>query len=470
MDNWHFPLIAHKAGVRTFDLSSGMNYVSMKDQVVRGTTLVNCLIKCKIFDTKFSGHNLVVVGAGAAGVAAACHAAGHGLRVLVLERASGRFPMQKQCTSRRVSFSMYDWPEAHASSGIFPSLQDLPVKSANTMFFACEVTEKHPIVARDLVTAWDKRIEANPFPLAPIQWEFNAEVIPPRLSHRVLLEDDPSRQHRDLEYWKAARKHSARAQIVIFATGIGIERSVPDTRTAGATYQTPPFWSDMDNPPWENAKDFSSRNLVISGGGDGAIQDFLKVVLRNKADNLLPLARKCRLGAKDRARIISAERHIARQLLWDTSAKQAHAALQAVYDEIVETLLRRDGDPLNIASHMHICPRIVWISDSVSDDAKTMSFSKSYPLNRFLATLVLAVLAKSPKVQLVEGTLNSVDRDAYNTYRCTTGAGTTYLSDFPPLLRHGVERNTGLGKNAGYFGLRQALAGAPLPFKPSDNP
>lgn len=200
MDNWHFPLIAHKAGVRTFDLSSGMNYVSMKDQVVRATALVNCLVQCKVFAGNKTPYDVVVVGAGAAGVAAACHAAGHGLNVLVLESAMERFPLQKQCTSRHVSFTMYDWPEAHASTGIFPSLGDLPVKSTGNMFFPCQVTDKNPVIARELVKAWDKRIDDHVFSKGGITWTFGAVVQQPRATSGVFLLDKVGRKTVDIVY------------------------------------------------------------------------------------------------------------------------------------------------------------------------------------------------------------------------------------------------------------------------------
>lgn len=470
MGNWHFPLIAHKAGVRTFDLSSGMNYVSMKDQVVRATTLVNCLIKSNVFSGPRAAYDLVVVGAGAAGVAAACHAAGHGLHVLVLESAKERFHLQKQCTSRHVSFSMYDWPEAHASAGIFPSLDDLPVKSTAGLFFPCEVTQKDPVVAQELVRAWDKRIDTHVFEPGAIVWKFGAVAEAPPAAGNVLLIDESTQKTRTIKYRQDVSDHTVTTRIIIFATGIGIERSVPGSSDLAQPYHPPPFWSDLTNPPWESGKDVSDKTVVISGAGDGAIQDFLKVIYRERAKDLLLLANECKLKPQQLSRIVSAERHVGRQLLWDTSAQEAHSALQIVYDEIAKTLLRRKQLPIDLDSLLATCPKIVWVANTTDISKKHITFSKSYPLNRFLATLTLAMLHASPKLELVAGEIASVDACADGSYSCTMNGGRIIRSNFLPLLRHGVEKSLGLGKNKGYFGLRTALAGAPLPFKPSDFP
>lgn len=90
------PLIAHKAGVRLYNLSAGLNYVSIKDQTVRACALIDSIKAAGwlgrstpiVDDT----YDLLVVGAGAAGVTAAWRAASYGLNVLVVEAADSPFP------------------------------------------------------------------------------------------------------------------------------------------------------------------------------------------------------------------------------------------------------------------------------------------------------------------------------------------------------------------------------------------
>ena len=380
-----------------------------------------------------------------------------------------RFPLQKQCTSRHVSFTMYDWPEAHASTGIFPSLGDLPVKSTGNMFFPCQVTDKNPVIARELVKAWDKRIDDHVFSKGGITWTFGAVVQQPRATSGVFLLDKVGRKTVDIVYKMGSAKKTITTKIIIFATGIGVERSVQGGKTSAAPYLPPPFWSDLPNPPWENEKDFSNETVVLSGAGDGAIQDFLKVVFREQAKDLLLLVKKCGLTPKQLASIVSAERHVSRQLLWETSGSEAHAALQAVYDEIVEKLLKRPKSPIDLAPMLEICPKIVWVASTADTTRKRIVFSKCYALNRFLATLTLAMLRDSPKLKLIAGKVTQVDVAPDASYVCETSAG-LICSIFPPLLRHGVDKSYGLGNNSGYFSLRMALAGAPLPFKPSNFP
>ena len=469
--NWYFPLLAHKAGVRTFDVSSGMNYVSVKDQVVRATVLVNSLLQCKLFDGERKQYDVVVIGAGVAGVAAASHAAGHGLKVLVLEGADERFPLQKKCTSRHVSFSMYDWPEAHAAKGVFPSLGDMPVKSEAGFFFPCSVLSEHPVPASELVTGWDREIEGYKYPSGSIRWEFGVKVTPPSYRGNALLVDDRDADAVTIHFRHTnGRDTYAVAKVLIFATGIGTERTVPNTEKPGSPYQPPSFWSDLDDAPWQEDVDLSERTAFLSGNGDGAIQDFLKIVYRKAAINLLALVEACKLSLGQMARIVSAERHVARQLMWNTPVTEAYAALQVVFDEIVAEVLAAHKDPLDVGIAEQTCPKIVWVAETAEPAKQRIVFSKTYALNRFLATLTLAKLRDSPKLRLVAGQTNSVHKDEKGVHRCKTSSGTEYRSDFAPLLRHGVDKNTGLGSSADYFGLRSALAGAPLPFKPSDFP
>jgi hypothetical protein len=487
-DNWHFPLLAHKAGVRTFDLSSGMNYISMKDQVVRATTLVNCLHTCGLFTkgTKADFH-LTVVGAGVAGVSAACHAAALGWKVLVLEQGDTRFSLQKQCESRYVSFSMYDWPEAHASVGKFPELDDLPVKSAPGPSIVCKVDHDKPVLAKTLVEAWDQQIDTEDD--KRITWKFKTKVIPPGRSNGLSLSSDQhivpyvEVKYQNVNNRTNPAQYLKTTQIIIFATGIGVETTVQNIDPKEHAYGPPAFWTDFPRPPWEPGIDHSDKELVIAGAGDGAIQDVLKVIYQDRSDNLLNLAARCGLKKSELARILSAERHVMRQLIWNTPKAEAFSGLQQVIDEIVAELLQRkknkapgkSGDFLNAQALLPRIPKIHWIASSVSDDKKRIVFSKCYALNRFLATLTLALLENDimpggAKLNLVQGKIQRVGKQN-GRYVCQLDDGKTeFGSDFPPLIRLGIEKGPGLGNNADYLSLRKALASVPLPFKPSNSP
>jgi hypothetical protein len=470
--NWYFPLIAHKAGVRTFDLSSGMGYVSMKDQVVRATALVNCLIRCDIFKKCNGDYDVVVVGAGVAGVSAACYAAGHKLKVLVLESAEQLFPLQRDCHTRYVSFSMYDWPEAHANEGVFPHLNNLPVKSKAGTFLPCKVDVNAPATAASLVEKWTTNVGKITKRFASkLEWVYSATVQPPtgvgRFTLRVNGSDPVS-----VKYKKDGITSVVETKVLIFATGIGLEQKVPDSKPKNAPHGPPDFWSDMESPPWEDIE-HTGKRVVIAGAGDGAIQDFLLVVFRERAANLLALVGECGLSAEQRARIVSAERHVMRLLMWNTPSKEAFGALQTVIDSIVDEVLVHTPDPIGVLDSIQKSPYIDWIASDSMPIKKQIVFSKCYSLNRFLATLTLRVLKNkaSSRIRVFKNRLNSVHASGKQFICCLDGKKKIQLtSDYRPLIRLGIDRKASLSKSESYSKLRMAMASVPLPFKPADFP
>lgn len=92
-----FPLIAHKVGLRLYNLSAGLSYVSIKDQVVRACSLIDSLngagmLKSTSSDT--GAFDVLVIGAGAAGVTAGWRAASLGMRVCMVEKSGAPFSAQ----------------------------------------------------------------------------------------------------------------------------------------------------------------------------------------------------------------------------------------------------------------------------------------------------------------------------------------------------------------------------------------
>jgi hypothetical protein len=96
-------------------------------------------------------------------------------------------------------------------------------------------------------------------------------------------------------------------------------------------------------------------------------------------------------------------------------------------------------------------------------------FSKSYPLNRLLAT-VLARKEFKDVITFRGGKLKSVEEvDAGVRWLCTLDDGTSFDSNYPPIVRHGIDINH--ESDSGDFDLRtlrMAVSRAPVPFKPFD--
>jgi hypothetical protein len=465
-------LLAHKAGVRTFDLSSGMNYVSMKDQLVRAITLIDSLKNAgalelgKFVGSKSKGNfDLVVVGAGVAGVTAATYANDLGYSVLLTEKSDSPFRLQKKCTSRYVSFTMYDWPEPFANVGIFPSMKDQPVKKLNQLnpkSLVCEVNSPVPVQAAILANDWTKNLEEKLANKAvDFELSLNTEVLAnPKSTKTDLFTTGAKTIDVTLrEIGQVERKVTT--QVLVFATGIGIEKTVSD----GTVMQpVQAFWEDMVNPPWASFD--PQKTAVISGSGDGSIQDFLKICFRDDSDNLLKLVENL-TSPSQRMKILAAERHAAREILWAVKKEEVYESLQSVYTEVVQSIETAELLEIKklISKHEHYRPKIVWIFQKVIN--RVPIFSKSYPLNRFLATLTLRILDRK-SCEILEGELVKVSHGE-NAWDCTvsTSNGSKKLeSNFEPMIRHGVNSFASLGNNENYAMLRNALAGAPLPFKP----
>jgi hypothetical protein len=464
-----FPLIAHKAGLRLYNLSAGLNYVSIKDQTVRACALVDSIEAAgwvQPLPPAANAYDMVVVGAGAAGVTAAWRAASHGLRVLVVERADTPFPALLGCTDRIISFSMYDWPEPFCEAEHFPSLRDQPVKGKrlDEDNFPVYSNSDKPQLACVYAAQWIARLGLDDSRVClsktkyPIEWNFGYIALPERLPESDYA---PSRSTISVQLtpiYPGAPARRIQAANVIMATGIGAERKIDG-------YQPPPFWSVNRNAPWTvppAKKPKIKKNVVISGAGDGAIQDTLKSLFSKELISLVPLAEYL-LKGKDsgniKSRLLAAERHAERQLLWGVDDSAVYSALQRVYDQWVATIA-----PTKILgwkkrlfrSDMHVD----WIIGN--NDA----FSKAFPLNRLLASVL-----KRPEfadlLTIHATTLQSVSRSV--RWDCTTSHLAILQSDYPPLVRHGVETyDIDLPRDADQSAIRTALSRSPLPFKPFD--
>jgi hypothetical protein len=451
-----------------FNLSAGLSYVSIKDQVVRACALVDSLSATgflKAAGDDASVFDLVVIGAGAAGVTAAWRAASLGARVCVIEKSGAPFPAQATCNDRIVSFSMYDWPESFAGAGVFPSLSGMPLagKGIDGDMFPCYCDSPTPESASSLAAKWTARLDTTGTQLCastakyPIVWHFNAVAVPPPPFAPSMFSNEPATLKVTVVGSAGGGSDLHTANLIV-ATGVGLERPV-------GTYRPAPFWHDDLRAPWHRKVKGPSQNprsVVISGAGDGAIQDALKSLWEADPKDLMPVAeRLLKLGSATGRKqdILAAERHAERQLLWGVDETETYSGLQAVFDEIIGSIKpaqlkywRKEYLARDI--HVH------WIVGAAG------IFSKAYPLNRLLAT----VLRRPECADLVtfhHDRLESVVEVA-PVWHCTLESGVIVASDFPPIARHGVETQDVDVDSFDRDSLRVALSRAPVPFKPFD--
>lgn len=428
-----FPLIAHKVRSRIFNLSAGLNYVSIKDQVVRACALIESLKAATMLESHGNPaiYDVVVVGAGAAGVTAAWEAASSGARVRVIEKEAFPFPAQLKCSQRDVSFSMYDWPETFANAGEFPSLSHQPIKGTNPNggLFPCFADADDPLPANVRAQQWTKRLDlsgltkCSPTAAYPIEWTFSATASPPIVEPNPILDGVG---FRTVEIVETGKVSTIKANIIILATGIGVEKSVD-------SYTPPAFWIDNDDAPW--SKNHASKTtVVISGAGDGAIQDTIKSLAKGTLRNLIPHAdRLLKKGTvrNKKALILAAERHAERQLLWGVNADSVYGSLQEIYDEIVKSI-----PSVHIAAwrdeHLRTDIAVEWFLDG-------LSFKKSYPLNRFFGS-ILRRSELSSLVSFKNSKLRSVASHGAQWY-CEAEDGTMVSSVTLPLFDVSLNRN-----------------------------
>src|SRR5258708_3971144 len=92
-------IMALKVKDNTFDLGSWLRHISVRDQIIRARLLVRDLCESSQL---IDGDKILVIGAGAAGLAAAYALLEQGVQVLVVDRSPEPFSLWDQVTQRFV--------------------------------------------------------------------------------------------------------------------------------------------------------------------------------------------------------------------------------------------------------------------------------------------------------------------------------------------------------------------------------
>src|SRR5215468_716793 len=100
-------LAAHQVAPLQFEMGGLWNPVSVRDQMVRGQENAR---RAEIAKLIGPSRPLIVVGAGAGGVAAALTANKAGIPVVVIERRARPFDRQLGTPTRTIYPYLYDWP------------------------------------------------------------------------------------------------------------------------------------------------------------------------------------------------------------------------------------------------------------------------------------------------------------------------------------------------------------------------
>ena len=387
-------LLAYKVAPNTFDLSTGLVHVSIRDQIVRGITLVRDLIAG---DQLKNGDQILIVGAGVAGISAACHAEEHGIEALVIDSADHPFVLQRGIRTRFVGPYIYEWPACFHDDQRLPPPSSSVLDAWNTGNHGLEMIHLEPKAAGDIADDWTKWMQVN------------------RRPTRVLCSVDPGKSKAEIRRWirrvKAVLWLAIRPRLgfdgvlwnssmtkshetispkfVILAAGMGPENvrwehpSLPRRHYIGDV-----FWKDPASTSPLIPGNPAQRVLIL-GGGDGALQDTLKCLFPHE----MPLETLHHLLANPTAKreldqqlpkILAIEQQHATSTVWSSGdgGKPELEALGRAYGDVIDDLSKSTAIYRELEFHLRNDIQEVHLA--VKDDY----LGKAYSLNRLLVLLV----------------------------------------------------------------------------------
>jgi hypothetical protein len=403
-------VLAYKIAPNMFDLSTGLSHVSLRDQLIRGATLVRDLIAAGLLT---DADELLIIGAGAAGVSAAQQASTVGCRSLLLDTADAPFGLQANVTTRYVGPYMYEWPwDIHADQQFAPHASSLLHHWNTATYAGLEVYSSAPLTAAQLASDWQSQLGA---------W-----VRAPGSKLSVLTKVDPKTSLRAVKAWRRRQRfwmpgpgtlrfdgigwpNGIKTQalihprFIILAAGFGPERVTwegPSGKIDG-----PRFWqSDALSQPFCGLT--SAPTIVVLGGGDGALQDALRCLYPHSQplqtlQDLLSFPGVPAAFQAAHADLLLAEQQHAATRTWTSGARAAQgsefASLQKAYVAILETLAvnPKVQDAMLDSLRKDVARVVLVVRDKY--------LGKAYSLNRFLILLLAQCLemvaAPSGKVE-----------------------------------------------------------------------
>lgn len=383
-------LAFHCVSERVYELA-GLRTGSIRDQLLRSTLVVQCLIDEGIVDR---ARPLLVFGAGAAGVNAALTAAKRGVSADVLERTGHEFATLLQSDWRRVDPVEYDWPHPHCRDGCFPSGgRGIPlVQLAGT--------------GADLAHAWDAELRVWMKTRSGRKGLGSVRVIPNQDANDFLnFRVDPARRTVDVTGpWvgKGGAFSTERYGAILSCIGFSGERtSSTDTPNPWSDYVGPGFWTDNDGLGRSNPLRRQYRHVVITGGGDGAMQDFQRAVagtfgmeLLDRVGHSLPGWKKTDhfLDGGSLADLLMAEDAGRRAHAWKRDHQPLVRALRhwhRTFSGAVDALVAPWSDAQVAQTLKSILEPSVWNGNrSVTWVYRDETPGYAYALNRFLCLLI----------------------------------------------------------------------------------
>jgi len=468
-------LLSLKCAYNTFDLSSGLVHVSIRDQIVRATLLVRDLIEsgqpCK---------EILVVGAGIAGVCAAVEAARKKVRVVCVDTNDRPFKLQHVTSHRHVGPYMYEWPASLSRQQHFPPLEWPELDSVSKYFdndFGWQASQ--PMASHLLA----EKLE---------DWLVHARQNSMINTLTILTSVDKDQVKNDIKTFIAARKPlpitfkqvsewpvaplkdiTVTPDFILLAAGMGKEQCELVSGVEGTK-----FWED--DMLWKT--DVASKRVGIFGGGDGAIQDFLRAV--SKYEHALALVEYLEqdyavreLFEREYEYLLSIEQQNRLECTWSTNSQPIFEAFDKRVKRVSSRLASNHCVRRRVASALKIRKE----NGRVSLYCREAYFGKAYLLNRFLAHLIDSCQFKGTDefddcvdFSVKFNVTATAGAKFYNTYKITLQSNVVGHSpqdvEFDIVsVRFGVHRDTTalrqmLGLTDADIATRTTLAGIPVPF------
>jgi hypothetical protein len=370
--------------------------VSIRDQIVRSCYLVERLWTTGRLRPE---SKLLIIGAGAAGVTAAFRAVAHGVRhVQISDQSDAPLSLQAHCTTRLVDPVQYDWPAGYWD------LKCWPIAGPSGFAHGTASAIKPPVLLQaDLAFNWAIQFEralyalesngrATFYPqLKAIDW-----YAAPAGCYQVEFDDAIT----------GASAGSLDADLIIFAGGFGQESvSVPVTGQPSTRHSGLPFWSDDTFEKQNFGLPAVPHGVLVSGAGDGALQDFIRLVTGLKsARDVWKVVEPCLLD-------YNARRQLETLWHWEELAYRSDAfapeyssrcdtlaKLHARYQSMVDRAIVNGAYWKSIIAALDgviVPPRP---TNKIFLATKAAHFDGCYPLNRLVALVCIAYIKhKYPK-------------------------------------------------------------------------
>jgi len=408
----------HRVSDRVYELS-GLRTGSVRDQMLRAVLVVERLAEVGDISS-VPGCGLLLIGGGAAGVAAALRASEKKIPVVLLERNSGVLNTQLPVTSRIIDPTEYDWPHPHWDKSVFPHRtadQSLPLEFERGA--AADVAGDWALDFHNRCTA---AAAGSGDGHITVEYHCTVEKDPSTTLYKV-RRNDPVAPKPDarltwgasavqLEDWDPAGS-AKQFGAVISCVGFGDEE-VSVTAQSGHDYRGIGFWTeDKLNEATLGTKAKGKVRALVSGSGDGAQQDFQRILTRRCGKDLYEAIAKVDTGFDKSictANLAFADDDGRRAHAWQSPKTMPREALRRwhqAYVEEVDALWRR----WTAASQLDSLAAAL-LRDKVNVSATWLlrheAPSYSFGLNRLLTLIVARLHARATGREWIGSTFDSV--------------------------------------------------------------